>query len=45
MMITADVLLKVKTEIFKPLKHIFNLCLKTGLFPEQLKIAKLTPIF
>jgi len=29
----------------KPLKHIFNLSLSTSVFPNKLKIAKITPIF
>ena len=31
---------KVATEISKPLSTIFNCSLKTGIVPEQLKIAK-----
>ena len=29
----------------KPLKHIFNLSLLTGVFPDQLKMARVTPTF
>ena len=29
---------------FTPLKHIFNLSLQHGIFPENLKIAKVSPI-
>ena len=31
--------------ISKPLKYIFNLSISTGVFPDSLKIAKITPIF
>ena len=36
---------KVATEIPKPLSTIFNCSLKTGVVPEQLKIAKTIPIY
>ena len=36
---------KVATEISKPLSTIFNCSLKTGVVPEQLKIAKVIPIY
>ena len=32
-------------EISKPLCHIFNLSLSTGIFPDKLKIARVTPVF
>ena len=32
-------------EIYQPLTFIINLPLKTGVFPESLKIAKVIPIF
>ena len=31
--------------IFNPLKHIFNLSLRTGIFPNGMKIARVSPIF
>ena len=31
--------------ISKPLMHIFQLSLSQGIFPDSLKIAKITPIF
>ena len=31
--------------ITKPLKHIFNLSISTGIFPDSLKVARITPIF
>ena len=31
--------------LYKPLLHIFNLSLQTGIFPEKLKIARITPLF
>ena len=30
--------------IIEPLTHIINLSLKTGIFPDKLKIAKVIPI-
>ena len=35
----------VKTSIKVPLAHIGNLSFNTGLFPMELKIAKIVPIF
>lgn len=32
-------------EVSKPLCHIFNLSLSTGIFPDKLKIARVTPVF
>ena len=31
--------------LHKPLLHIFNLSLQTGIFPDKLKIARVTPLF
>ena len=31
--------------IFNPLKHIFNLSLQTGIFPNGIKIARFLPVF
>ena len=35
----------VANSICTPLTHIFNLSFKNGIFPENLKIAKVVPIF
>ena len=43
--ISADVVKRVSDEIFVILKHIFNICLAKGVFPDKLKIARVTPIF
>ena len=32
-------------EINEPLKHLFNLSLENGIFPEKMKIAKVIPLF
>ena len=32
-------------EINEPLKHLFNLSLENGTFPEKMKIAKVIPFF
>ena len=39
------VIKKVALEICKPLSMIFNCSFKTGVVPEQLKIAKVIPIY
>ena len=43
--ITNMVIKKVALEICKPLSMIFNCSFKTGVVPEQLKIAKVIPIY
>ena len=43
--ISADVVKRVSDEIFVILKHIFNISLAKGVFPDKLKIARVTPIF
>ena len=40
-----DIIKKVCDVIVKPLVSIFNLSLSTGIVPDQLKIAKVIPIF
>ena len=32
-------------DIFNPIKHVFSLSLKQGIFPENMKIARVSPIF
>ena len=32
-------------EINEPLKHLFNVSLENGIFPEKMKIAKVIPLF
>ena len=39
------VIKKVGSEIVKPLTRIFNLSLSTGVVPDKLKVAKVTPIY
>ena len=43
--ISSDVIKHISPIIFDPLKYIFNLSLEKGIFPDQLKIAKVTPLF
>ena len=43
--ISADVLKRVSDEIFVILKHIFNISLAKGVFPNKLNIARVIPIF
>ena len=43
--ISADVIQRMPDEIFVILLHIFNISLAKGVFPDKLKIARVTPIF
>ena len=43
--INSNTLIYNKKELKIPLMHICSLSLKTGVFPEQLKIAKITPVY
>ena len=43
--ISAKFLKMAATIICKPLSHLLNLSIKTGIYPEMLKKAKVTPIF
>ena len=43
--ISANVVKKVFDKIFVILKHIFNISLARGVFPDKLKIARVTSIF
>ena len=43
--IRPDVIKFVFDEIVRPIKYIFNLSLRKGVFPDMLNIARVTPIF
>ena len=43
--ISTKLLKACKLEICKPLTHIINQMLKTGIFPDDLKVAKVIPLF
>ena len=43
--ISSNVIKECGDELFLPLKHIFSLSLSNGIFPDQLKIASVKPIF
>ena len=43
--INFNVVKKCFGEINQPLKHLFNLSLENGVFPEKTKIAKVIPLF
>ena len=43
--ITFNVVKKCFGDLHKPLLHIFNLSLQTGIFPDKLKIARVTLLF
>ena len=39
------VLSRIAPQVVKPLVHIFNLSFSTGIFPSEMKIAKVIPLF
>ena len=43
--ISTIVMKSIKNVILKPLTLIINQIINTGVFPNKLKIAKITPIF
>ena len=43
--ISNNVLKLISITIIQPLKHLINLSLSTGYFPDQFKTAKVVPIF
>ena len=43
--ISTSLLKNVKSIIIKPITIIINQCLKTGIFPDDLKIAEVIPLF
>ena len=43
--ISYDVVSKCFGELCTPLKHIFDLSFKNGIFPNSLKIAKVTLVY
>ena len=43
--IRFNVLKKCFSSLFEPLKYLFNLLTKKGIFPDDLKVAKETPIY
>ena len=43
--ISSSVVKFCASGILNPLKHIFNLSLQTGIFPNGMKIARVSPIF
>ena len=43
--VSFNVVKKCFGSLHKPLLHIFNASLENGTFPDELKIARVTPIF
>ena len=43
--IHVNVIRNLYNELKTPLMNIFNLSLNTGIFPDRMKVAKVTPIF
>ena len=44
-LISFNVLKKCFSSLCEPLKYLFNLSIEKGIFPDDLKIAKVTPIY
>ena len=42
--VSLNVLKKCFKSLFETLKYLFNLSIEKGIFPDDLKIAKVTPI-
>ncbi len=42
---SPEIVKRIIPLISKPLAHIFNLSLSTGVFPAALKVAKVIPVF
>ena len=43
--ISPSIVKRCHENIFNPIKHVFSLSLKQGIFSENLKIARVSPIF
>ena len=43
--ISSDVIKHISPSIFESLRYIFNLSIEKAIFPDQLKIAKVAPLF
>ena len=43
--ISMWVLSRIAPHVVKPLVHIFNMSFSTGIFPSEMKIAKVIPLF
>ena len=43
--ISSAIVKRCRENVFNPIKHVFSLSLKQGLFPENLKIVRVSPIF
>ena len=43
--ISVNVVKRCQGELLRPLQHIFSICFNKGCFPDQMKVAKVTPIF
>ena len=43
--IPVEIMKILKSNISEPLKDIINLCFATGVYPDQLKVAKVIPIY
>ena len=43
--ISFNVVKKCFSELCEPLKYVFNLSIETGVFPDKLKIARVSPVY
>ena len=43
--ISSDVIKHISSSVFEPMRYILNLSIEKSIFPDQLKIAKVTSLF
>ena len=43
--ISFNLVKKCFSELYEPLKHVFNLSIEFGVFPDKLKIARVSPVY
>ena len=43
--ISSDVIKHISSSVFETMRYIFNLSIEKSIFPDQLKIAKVTSLF
>ena len=43
--ISFKVIKKCSSKLCEPLKHVFNLSIQTGVFPDKLKINRVSPVY
>ena len=43
--ISSDIIKHISSSVFEPMRYILNLSIEKSIFPDQLKIAKVTSLF